>query len=100
MNPEVRTAIVMIHMYCRAHHGRDKGLCKECTGLLTYAQERIAACPFGEGKPICSKCTVHCYSPEMRARIQTVMRYAGPRMVWHHPILAIRHLWRLRRRSR
>ena len=22
-----------------------------------------------------------------------VMRYAGPRMLWRHPLLAIRHLW-------
>jgi len=35
---------------------------------------------------------VHCYKAEMRDKIQTVMRYAGPRMMKHHPILAIFHL--------
>jgi hypothetical protein len=30
----------------------------------------------------------------MRARIQTVMRYAGPRMLWRHPVLALRHFVR------
>lgn len=30
----------------------------------------------------------------MRQRMQEVMRYAGPRMLWHHPVAAIRHLWR------
>jgi hypothetical protein len=29
----------------------------------------------------------------MRARIKEVMRYAGPRMFWHHPILAWLHQW-------
>ena len=30
----------------------------------------------------------------MRQRMQEVMRYAGPRMLWHHTVTAIRHLWR------
>jgi hypothetical protein len=97
MNLEVRTVAAMIHMYCRTHHGAKINVCEECAELLAYAQERIARCPFGDGKPVCNKCTVHCYNPEMRARVQTVMRYAGPRMFWHHPILAIRHLYRSRK---
>jgi hypothetical protein len=27
----------------------------------------------------------------MRERVREVMRFAGPRMLLHHPILAIRH---------
>jgi len=92
MNLEAQTVSAMIRIFCRAHHGAEKDLCEDCAGLLAYAQERIAKCPFGDGKPVCNKCTVHCYKTEMRGRIQTVMRYAGPRMVWRHPILAIRHL--------
>jgi hypothetical protein len=96
MNLEVRTVAAMIRMYCRAHHGTTKNLCENCDGLFSYAQERISKCPFGDGKPVCNQCTVHCYNPEMRARVQAVMRFAGPRMIWHHPVLAIRHLWRSR----
>jgi predicted amidophosphoribosyltransferase len=93
MSIEMRTVEVMIGMYCRAFH--DKGrLCPDCSALLDYARERIAKCPFGIDKPVCSRCTVHCYRPEMRARIQTVMRYAGPRMMWRHPVLAVRHFIR------
>ena len=44
-----------------------------------------------ETKTFCSNCKVHCYKPEMRARIQEVMRYAGPRMIFYHPLLAILH---------
>jgi hypothetical protein len=35
--------------------------------------------------------------PLMRDDIRAVMRYAGPRMLLHHPILAVQHLidgWR------
>lgn len=88
----------MIRIFCRTHHGGARDLCEDCAGLLAYVQERIAHCPFGEGKPVCNQCTVHCYSPEMRGYIQVVMRYAGPRMVWRHPVLAIRHLIRSKKK--
>ena len=48
----------------------------------------------------CSNCTVHCYRPEMRERIRTVMRYAGPRMLFHHPVMAIRHMIESQRERR
>jgi hypothetical protein len=28
----------------------------------------------------------------MRDQVKVVMRYAGPRMLWHHPILALFHI--------
>ena len=31
-------------------------------------------------------------SVEMRDRIRSVMRYAGPRMLTKHPVAAVRHL--------
>ena len=97
MNNEAQTVAAMIRIHCRARHGAAKDLCADCAGLLAYAGERIEKCPFGYDKPVCNKCTVHCYKREMRERIKTVMRYAGPRMIWHHPILAMRHLIRSRR---
>ncbi|MEN7973635.1 MAG: nitrous oxide-stimulated promoter family protein [Verrucomicrobiota bacterium] len=99
MNLEARTVAIMVQIFCRAHHGAGKDLCGDCAALLAYAKARIAQCPFGSDKPACSKCTVHCYDSEMRERIQTVMRYAGPRMLWRHPILAIRHLIQLKRNT-
>jgi len=97
MNLEARTVAAMTRIHCRAHHGAKKVLCEDCAGLLAYAQERIDKCPFGDGKPVCNQCAVHCYNPEMRGRIRTVMRYAGPRMAWQHPVLAIHHLIRSKR---
>ncbi|WP_372846315.1 nitrous oxide-stimulated promoter family protein [Pontiella sp.] len=97
MDPEAQTVAAMIGLYCRAHHSAETVPCEACAGLLAYALERIEKCPFGSRKPVCNKCTVHCYKPEMRARIRVVMRFAGPRMLLRHPRLAIRHLVRSRR---
>lgn len=99
MNLEVRTVRAMINIYCRAHHAAARDLCADCADLLAYAEERIAKCPFGINKPVCNRCTVHCYKPEMREKVREVMRYAGPRMILHHPVLAIRHLIREKRYS-
>ena len=45
-----------------------------------------------ENKTFCSNCKVHCYKPEIRQRIKEVMRFSGPRMIFHHPIAAFRHV--------
>lgn len=71
--------------------GERRNLCPECAELEAYAHARSERCPFMEEKTFCSNCTVHCYRPEMRERIRTVMRYAGPRMLFHQPVMAIRH---------
>lgn len=39
----------------------------------------------------CAK-SYNCYSKEMQEEIRKVMRYAGPRMLFVHPVLAIRHV--------
>lgn len=88
---EDRTVAAMIVLYCRRHH-HQHGLCAQCQELCDYARERLAKCPFQEGKTICAKCRVHCYKPEMRERIRTVMRYSGPRMLYRHPVMAIFHM--------
>jgi len=94
---EKRTMQAMLQIYCRAHHERHTGLCEECARLLDYAQRRLDTCPFAEDKPACNHCEVHCYSAVMRERVKQVMRYAGPRMLLRHPVLAIRHLLDARR---
>ncbi|MCB8818169.1 MULTISPECIES: nitrous oxide-stimulated promoter family protein [Desulfosporosinus] len=91
---EKATAQMMIKLYCKGHHhSADSELCSECQELLEYATNRLNHCKFGESKPTCAKCTVHCYKPEMRKKIQETMRYSGPKMIYNHPIAAIRHLW-------
>lgn len=60
--------------------------------LLSYSQLRLDVCRFGEEKPTCKQCPVHCYRPEYKEQMKEVMRYSGPRMTLYHPILAIKHL--------
>ncbi|MBI5820827.1 MAG: nitrous oxide-stimulated promoter family protein [Verrucomicrobia bacterium] len=89
---ERRTVAAMIRLYCRHQHGSPDHLCTECAELWDYVQRRLERCPFQENKPTCAECPVHCYQPARRTQIQAVMRHAGPRMLWRHPVLAIRHL--------
>ena len=92
LTEERKTIRCMIEIYCRGeHHGRGS-LCPECGGLLDYAMARLDVCPFGEEKPTCRNCMVHCYDAEHRERVRAVMRYAGPRMIYTHPLLALSHM--------
>jgi len=81
------------------HHNTQTDLCAECSELLGYALARLDKCPFQEGKTSCAKCPVHCYKPDMREKIRIVMRYAGPRMPYRHPILTIYHMFDSRRKE-
>ncbi len=89
---ENKTVAAMLQIYCRGQHEAHDGLCSECVALLDYARERLAKCPFQEGKTTCANCAIHCYKRDMRERVRAVMRYAGPRMLSRHPILALLHL--------
>ena len=91
---EKKTIQDMIELYCQGNHGKSESLCEECRSLLEYAWQRLDRCKFGEQKPNCSKCSIHCYRPEMRERVVAVMRYSGPRMLCRNPLAAIRHLLR------
>lgn len=89
---EKETVALMIRLYCKQKHGTKQGLCSECQALNAYAVKRSDCCPFMETKTFCSNCRVHCYRPEMREKIRCVMRFSGPRMIFYHPIMAIRHV--------
>lgn len=85
----------MIALYCKKNHkalAKTDGLCPECRELDAYARMRSEKCPFMETKTFCSNCKVHCYKPDMRQKIREVMRFAGPRMIFIHPVAAIRHV--------
>ena len=88
---EGKTIEAMLRMYCRGKHGSKTELCSECSELLAYARLRLDKCPFQEGKTTCAKCAVHCYKPAMREKVRVVMRHAGPRMLFRHPVLTLLH---------
>ncbi len=89
---EKETAEQMIRLFCR-HKEHHETICESCAELIEYAKARLDHCKFGEAKPTCKSCPTHCYKPEMREKMKTVMRYAGPRMLFYHPIAALRHLF-------
>ena len=68
--------------------------------LIDYADARVDHCPHMATKTFCSVCKTHCYKPEMREQIRQVMRWSGPRMLFHHPVLAIRHLVETRKQKK
>ena len=93
---EQRTIEAMLHIWCKAQplHIRPGAgeLCDGCDALLDYASYRLLRCPYGEEKPTCMKCPIHCYTRLMREQMHEVMRFAGPRMLLRHPILAFLHI--------
>jgi hypothetical protein len=99
MRREAKTIEVMIGIYCRDQHGAADTLCPECAELLDYALQRLDKCPYQEDKTTCANCPIHCYKPEMREKVRAVMRYAGPRMTFRHPILTLFHFLDGRRKE-
>jgi|SRR5947207_7932467 len=87
---EWETVSAMIHIYCRDQHGGSP--CADCRDLMCYVSLRLVNCRFGKSKPTCANCPIHCYQRDRREQIKAVMRFAGPRMIWKHPWLRLRHL--------
>jgi len=86
MRREKKTVEAMVRIYCKNHHEGQGELCPERDELLEYAKMRLDRCPFQEKKTTCGKCLIHCYQPQMRAKVKKVIRHAGPRMLLHHTI--------------
>ena len=97
---EKATVREMIALYCRKNHGTKGELCPACQALADYAATRSDRCPFMEEKTFCSNCKVHCYGPVMREKIRAVMRFSGPRMLFTHPVMALRHVVETKKEKR
>lgn len=83
---EMNIVTLMIHLYCQYHNDINE---KE---LIDYAILRIKKCPMMKKKTFCSRCEIHCYEKNMQDKIKKVMRYSGPRMIFYHPIITIKHM--------
>lgn len=99
LHREARTIDAMIYLHCKKQHHCD-GLCKTCQELQQFCYLRLSRCPYAEDKPTCQTCDIHCYrgAKDLRQEVRNVMRQVGPRMIWHHPVMAIQHLADKRRR--
>ena len=91
----------MIAIHCRDMHGTYGEICVDCRDMLKYSLDRLDTCKLLPDKPTCARCPVHCFNPAMRHRVRAVMRYAGPRMIFRHPVMTIMHMFdRLNRSCR
>ena len=90
---EQDTLRCMTRIYCNHHHDpAHAALCDDCESLMGYAEKRLEKCPYGADKPTCANCPIHCYKPAQREKARIIMRFAGPRMTWRHPVRAFHHL--------
>ena len=97
---EAVTVGAMIDIYCSEKHGTlANDVCADCARLRDYSLLRLNRCPFQEGKTTCGNCRVHCYRPEMRQQAREMMRTAGPKMAYRHPLMTLRHFIDGRRRE-
>ncbi|MFK4567965.1 nitrous oxide-stimulated promoter family protein [Enterococcus sp. UD-01] len=87
---EIKMIEVMIRLYYQKVNQADISEDR----MLQYAQKRLEFCRFGEEKTTCQRCPIHCYQPKYRAQMKKIMRYSGPRMLFKHPYLTIRHAYR------
>ncbi|CAI3254290.1 nitrous oxide-stimulated promoter family protein [Enterococcus cecorum] len=92
---ESKLISIMIQLYYQKHLNDEIGKDE----MLNYALDRLAFCRFGEKKTTCKKCPVHCYQKKYRQQMKVIMRYAGPRMLYRHPIFSIKHYYRQWTRS-
>ena len=81
----------MIVIFCTGRHQPVDKLCEECRQVLDHVKQAVELCLYKEDKPVCGKCATNCYNPAIKQKLQLIMRYAGPRMMVHHPVLALRH---------
>lgn len=86
------TVGAMVKLYCKLNHNTHGILCDECGTMFDYVMLKLDKCPFEEDKPTCLNCSIHCYKSAEREKIREIMRFSGPKMIWHHPILAMLHL--------
>ena len=87
---EKQTVQKMIELYCH-HRLKQDTIQEEYQQLIDYAHNRLSHCRFGENKPVCQKCPIHCYAPQERQKIREVMRWTGPRMMLYAPKATIIH---------
>ena len=88
---DVETIRIMTEIFCHAHHDTKEGMCPECEDFYLYAVKRLACCPFGEKKPVCGSCKIHCFGKGYKEKAKEIMAFSGPRLILKHPYLSFRH---------
>ncbi|MFW7433560.1 nitrous oxide-stimulated promoter family protein [Vagococcus carniphilus] len=89
---ERKTVQAMIDIYYKQFDDETHAI--EKVDVETYAMARLSYCRFGEDKPTCKVCPVHCYKKSYKEKMQQIMRYAGPRMMIYHPVMSLEHFFK------
>lgn len=98
---DLRTLAFFVRIYCdgqhRARHRSQHSsaavadgvydthppvLCDECSRHLRYGEARRVFCRL-DPKPFCARCEVHCFKQSERDWNRGMMRYSGPRSLFH-----------------
>lgn len=95
---ERKTVQAMIEIYYRQF--KDETSREEKEEVMEYAMQRLDFCCFGEEKPTCKVCPVHCYKKSYRLKMQKIMCYSGPRMLLYHPWMSFQHMFKEKRYQR
>ena len=86
-----RVLEAMGSIYCQGNHAdaqKDEGgMCPECRATIENTLSRAASCPYGH-----QDCKTHCQRGDAQIRIKAIMRYAAPKMMFRHPIMAFEYL--------
>jgi hypothetical protein len=88
---EKRMVDAMVLIYCKAHHDHAGAPCSKCAELGVYAKNRLENCRYQEKKPVCGRCGLTCYNLKKKDYAEEVFTYAGPRMMFEHPLLGLQH---------
>ena len=108
---DIRVLADFSGVYCRENHRSEEknpfyideqrlealnekqiGLCADCTRLLAHGIAKLLQCPH-DPKPMCKKCTVHCYAPGYREKMKDVMRFSGLYLMKHGRLDLIAHYY-------
>ncbi len=114
LNPkDIKVLAGFVSIYCRENHRQAKKepfpiknerlrqvlgkkeieLCQNCSRLLQHGIARLLLCPY-DPKPMCKKCTTHCYAPGYREKMREVMRFSGMYLIKHGRLDLMIHYWR------
>lgn len=90
----------MIALYChRNHHTRGAPLSR-VRGAERLRPRPLRALPVHGDEDLLRQLPRARYKPDMREKIRAVMRFSGPRMIFYHPVAAIRHVVETKREKK
>ncbi len=109
-NTDIKVLGNFISIFCRENHSleakvifsikdarlrqvlddKDLALCLDCSKLLNHGITKLLLCPY-DPKPMCKKCTTHCYAPSYRKKIREVMKFSGLYLVKHGRVDLMAH---------